>query len=89
VTGKVNRGAAALGVLLLLATAALVGCGSGATTTTTGSVTTEPPGATTTGATVSDREAAPDFSGLTLDGLDVSLGEYRGKPLVLAFSASW
>jgi peroxiredoxin len=33
--------------------------------------------------------AAADFSGVTLDGADVSLSEYRGKPLVLAFMASW
>lgn len=32
---------------------------------------------------------APDFSVTTLDGVDVSLSEYRGKPLVLAFMASW
>jgi cytochrome c biogenesis protein CcmG, thiol:disulfide interchange protein DsbE len=32
---------------------------------------------------------APDFSGTTLDGQSVSLGMYRGKPLVLAFMASW
>ncbi len=34
-------------------------------------------------------EIAPDFSGVTLDGREVSLSEYRGKPLVLAFMASW
>lgn len=33
--------------------------------------------------------AAADFSGVTLDGRSVSLSEYRGKPLVLAFMASW
>ena len=32
---------------------------------------------------------APDFSGTTLDGQRVSLSMYRGKPLVLAFTASW
>ncbi len=32
---------------------------------------------------------APDFSGVSLDGTQVSLSEYRGKPLVLAFMASW
>ncbi len=34
-------------------------------------------------------EAAPGFSGVTLDGTEVSLDEYRGRPLVLAFTASW
>jgi hypothetical protein len=33
--------------------------------------------------------AAADFSGVTLEGMNVSLSEYRGKPLVLAFMASW
>jgi hypothetical protein len=32
---------------------------------------------------------APDFSGTTLAGESVSLSMYRGKPLVLAFMASW
>lgn len=34
-------------------------------------------------------KTAPDFSGVTLEGTQVSLSEYRGKPLVLAFMASW
>lgn len=34
-------------------------------------------------------EAAPGFSGVTLDGTEVSLDGYRGRPLVLAFTASW
>jgi len=33
--------------------------------------------------------AAPAFIGTSLDGTKVSLSEYRGKPLVLAFMASW
>ena len=33
--------------------------------------------------------AAPAFVGTSLDGTKVSLSEYRGKPLVLAFMASW
>jgi hypothetical protein len=32
---------------------------------------------------------APDFAGTTIEGVDVSLSEYKGKPLVLAFMASW
>jgi thiol-disulfide isomerase/thioredoxin len=32
---------------------------------------------------------APDFSGVTLDGAQVSLVDYKGKPLVLNFMASW
>lgn len=34
-------------------------------------------------------KTAPDFSGVTLEGTQVSLSEYRGRPLVLAFMASW
>lgn len=34
-------------------------------------------------------ETAPAFSGVTLGGEEVSLSGYRGKPLVLAFMASW
>ena len=34
-------------------------------------------------------KTAPDFDGVTLAGTQVSLSEYRGKPLVLAFMASW
>jgi thiol-disulfide isomerase/thioredoxin len=32
---------------------------------------------------------APDFVGVTLDGRQVSLSDYLGKPLVLVFTASW
>ena len=33
--------------------------------------------------------AAPGFSGTTLDGAQVSLDTYHGKPLVLLFWGSW
>ena len=29
------------------------------------------------------------FSGVTLDGTEVSLSDFRGKPLVLVFMATW
>ena len=61
-----------LGTVLVLATAALAGCGSGGS-----------------GGTGGGGDAATDFSGTTLDGVEVSLSEYRGKPVVLAFMASW
>ena len=35
------------------------------------------------------RGVAPDFSGTTLGGAQVSLGDYQGEPLVLVFMASW
>jgi cytochrome oxidase Cu insertion factor (SCO1/SenC/PrrC family) len=34
-------------------------------------------------------DAAPGFSGATLDGRSVDLDTYKGKPLVLVFTASW
>lgn len=36
-----------------------------------------------------ERSAAPDFEGDTLQGTEVSLDSYAGKPLVLIFWASW
>jgi cytochrome oxidase Cu insertion factor (SCO1/SenC/PrrC family) len=42
-----------------------------------------------TSSTATTAKLAPDFTGVTLDGAEVSLSEYRGKPLVLAFMASW
>lgn len=35
------------------------------------------------------RSAAADFAGTTLDGAQVSLESYEGKPLALIFWASW
>ena len=34
-------------------------------------------------------KTAAVFSGVTLEGTQVSLSEYQGRPLVLAFMASW
>jgi cytochrome oxidase Cu insertion factor (SCO1/SenC/PrrC family) len=65
-----------LAFLVALIVVISVGCGS-AETTTTG-------GASTSSATL---EAG--FSGVTLDGTEVSLSEYRGRPLVLVFMATW
>jgi hypothetical protein len=41
------------------------------------------------GGVVKADELAPAFSGKTLSGQAVSSTLYRGKPLVLAFMASW
>ncbi len=62
--------------LVAVAAVLSVGCGSAATLTT----------GDTTGTTT---QVEAGFSGVTLDGTEVSLSEYRGKPLVLAFMASW
>jgi cytochrome oxidase Cu insertion factor (SCO1/SenC/PrrC family) len=75
--GREYRTAAVLGALLVVVAAVLAGCSLSANEgSTSGSV---------TGRT----EMAPEFSGVTLDGAQVSLSEYRGKPVVLAFMASW
>ena len=47
------------------------------------------PTATAGGSLPAAARLAPDFSGVTLDGVQVSLSEYRGKPLVLTFMATW
>ena len=79
-----------LGVLVL----ALAGCGSGdavTTTSMTGSASTVVTNASpaTTTAPVAGGPAAAAFSGTTVDGEQVSLASFVGKPLVLAFWASW
>ncbi len=71
-------------VTIAVCAVALSGCGSDTTATTAPVSST---GANQPPSTSAD--AAPDFSGVTLDGSEVSLGYYRGKPLVLAFMASW
>ncbi len=37
------------------------------------------------GETAESGDLAPSFSGLTLDGKQVSLDQYRGKPLILVY----
>jgi hypothetical protein len=69
--------------VLVLAVASLAGCGSGTTTET------QPEATETTSAGSTGGGGGLDFSGKTLEGADVSLSGYRGKPLVLAFMASW
>lgn len=81
VAGPLMR-SAGIALLLLVLLLAAVACGSsaseGTTETTQTAQTTDAGGA-----------QAPDFNGVTLAGEEVSLSEYRGKPLVLAFMASW
>lgn len=78
---SVARPALVVAMLLLVAAALLSasGCGS-ATTATSGATVTATPG---------ERRPAPSFSGTTWAGQQVSLDAYAGKPLVLAFWASW
>ena len=38
---------------------------------------------------VSMRKPAPDFSGTSLSGRRLTLADFRGKPLVITFFASW
>jgi cytochrome oxidase Cu insertion factor (SCO1/SenC/PrrC family) len=71
------RTAAVLGALLLLAMVTLAGCSSSSSS------------GGASGSTAGSADTAPEFSGATLDGMQVSLGDYLGKPVVLAFMASW
>ncbi len=71
-------------LVLVAAVGLLAGCGAGGPAATGSDATA---GQATPSSVSGD--AAPDFAGVTLDGSGVSLGEYRGKPLVLAFMASW
>lgn len=77
-----SRGMLAAGLVVLLLTVAVVAgaCGerTGGNAGTGGSVSSA----------VADASAAA-FSGQTLEGTQVSLESYRGKPLVLIFWASW
>lgn len=74
--------AAVAGVVLLVAAAALWALGSGS-----GSA----PGATRTAGSGPARvgEPAPAVEGRTLDGATVRLHDFRGRPVVLNFWASW
>ncbi len=70
----------ALAVLLAVAVfAGGCGGGDGAEAGSSGSSSGEP----------NSRSAAADFAGTTLDGAQVSLESYEGKPLALIFWASW
>lgn len=82
-----TKSAALLLSLLAIALAA-AGCGASTpdcTDTTQGVSTTSGAGTTV----VTDAVLAPEVSGVTLAGTTVSSSEYRGRPLVLAFMASW
>ena len=78
------RTAAVLGVLVVMAAAALAGCSSSSGTGTV-------PGgsANSVDSTAVSADKAPDFSGTKLDGTPVALSDYLGKPVILAFMASW
>ncbi|GAA3764532.1 thiol-disulfide isomerase/thioredoxin [Spinactinospora alkalitolerans] len=80
-----RRGAAALA-----AAAVLAGCAGGVDAQTDGSDNryVEGSGASTAFAP-DERQAAPEVSGETLDGEQVSLSDYEGSVVVLNFWASW
>lgn len=74
----------AVAVLALLAMAAVAGCGS--ETDEAGA-----PSATVTESTTPEttREAAPALSGVTLDGDAITLGDFRGRPVLINVWSSW
>jgi cytochrome oxidase Cu insertion factor (SCO1/SenC/PrrC family) len=63
--------------LVVLTAVLSLGCGSAGNPSTTG------------GTAGSSTSLEAGFSGVTLDGAEVSLSAYRGRPLVLAFMATW
>lgn len=65
-----------LAFMVALVAILLVGCGSD-------------DDSATAGANTSSSLVEAGFSGVTLDGTEVSLSDYRGKPLVLVFMATW
>ena len=76
---------AGLALLLLVLLLGAVACGgSGPEGAPETAQTTQPSQTTAAGGA-----QAPAFNGVTLAGDEVSLSAYRGKPLVLAFMASW
>jgi hypothetical protein len=84
------RGAAigVLAVALLLGLGSLLAaCGSAGSgsQTTASTVSSQPTGTTAPATTAGSANAAPAFSGTTLDGKTVSLEQFRGKPLLLVY----
>jgi hypothetical protein len=78
------RTAAVLGVLVVMAVTTLAGCSSSSGTSTAPGDT---PGSVES--TVASSDKASGFSGTLLDGTPVALSDYLGKPVILAFMASW
>lgn len=80
----------ALALVLLLAA-----CGGGAAATEPAPTPAEPADTTQSAEPPegepknSDREQAPELEGTTLDGKEVSLADFRGKPVFIKFFASW
>jgi cytochrome oxidase Cu insertion factor (SCO1/SenC/PrrC family) len=66
------------GLTLFVGVVSAAGCGSD-----------DPPGGPAATADPGSGVAASGFSGTTLDGEDVSLESFAGRPLVLVFWASW
>ena len=74
----------AVALLALLALAAVVGCGSETDEAVA-------PSATVTESTTpqTTRETAPALSGVTLDGDAITLGDFRGRPVLINVWSSW
>ena len=74
----------AVALLALLAMAAVAGCGSETdeAVAPSATLTESTPPATT-------RETAPPLSGVTLDGDTVTLGDLRGRPVLINVWSSW
>jgi cytochrome oxidase Cu insertion factor (SCO1/SenC/PrrC family) len=73
----------ALGLLLVLGALVAAGCGSGGETEEAA-----PPPSTAT-ITATKREPAPPIAGTSLDGEDISLDDFRGRPVFVNVWSSW
>ena len=71
-------------LLALLAMATVAGCGSETdeSVAPAATVTESVPPETT-------REKAPALSGVTLDGTPITLGDFRGRPVLINVWSSW
>jgi cytochrome oxidase Cu insertion factor (SCO1/SenC/PrrC family) len=72
----------ALSLVAFLCALVAVGCGSG-----TGEEAAPPP--TATSSDPSSRRPAPDIEGVSLEGERISLGDFRGRPVLVNVWSSW
>ena len=76
-------------IALLVAALLLTGCTTAPDTLQTVPETTTEATQSTTQSTQPGQQAAPDFTMYDLDGNAVKLSDFRGKPTILNFWASW
>lgn len=75
-----------LGALLWLA---LVACGGTSDESVTPQAQPQPPPVVESGSASDSRERAPAIAGQSLDGDAITLGDFRGKPVLVNVWSSW